>query len=71
MLISATEAGYANLVRLVSRAYLSNPPGEPVQVSTAWLEELGEGIICLTGGPRGPIGRRSATTMPISPKAAC
>jgi DNA polymerase-3 subunit alpha len=56
VLISATEAGYANLVRLVSRAYLSNPPGEPVQISTAWLEELGDGMICLTGGPRGPVG---------------
>ena len=30
MLIAATEAGYANLVRLVSRAYLETPPGEPV-----------------------------------------
>jgi DNA polymerase-3 subunit alpha len=56
VLIAATAEGYANLVRLVSRAYLSNPPGEPVHASTEWLEELSAGIICLTGGPRGPIG---------------
>ena len=57
VLIASTGVGYANLVRLVSRAYLANPPGEPPRVSTAWLEELGEGLICLTGGPEGPVGR--------------
>ena len=56
VLIAATEDGYANLVRLVSRAYLDNPPGEAIRVSTQWLEELSAGLICLTGGPRGPIG---------------
>jgi len=56
VLIAATADGYANLVRLVSRAYLDNPPGEAVRVSTEWLEALSAGLICLTGGPRGPIG---------------
>ncbi len=56
VLIAATGTGYANLVRLVSRAYLDNPPGAPTRISTEWLAELGEGLICLTGGPRGPIG---------------
>jgi DNA polymerase-3 subunit alpha len=54
--IAATENGYANLVRLVSRSYLDNAPGDPVQATLEWVEELSEGIICLTGGPRGPIG---------------
>ena len=45
-----------NLVRLVSRAYLDNPAGEAIRVSTGWLDELSPGLICLTGGPRGPLG---------------
>ncbi|MDN2564760.1 DNA polymerase III subunit alpha [Aquibium sp. A9E412] len=56
VLIAATEEGYANLVRLVSRAYLDNPPGTPPQVTPEWMAETGAGIICLTGGPRGPLG---------------
>ncbi|RJG45405.1 DNA polymerase III subunit alpha [Mesorhizobium sp. DCY119] len=56
VLIAATEEGYANLVRLVSRSYLETPPGEAVQVTTEWLEEFSPGLICLTGGPLGPVG---------------
>jgi DNA polymerase-3 subunit alpha len=57
VLIAANEAGYRNLVRLVSRAYLENPPGEAVHLPLAILDGFADGIICLTGGPRGPIGR--------------
>jgi DNA polymerase III subunit alpha len=56
VLIAATQAGYANLVRLVSDAYLDNNPGEPVNVAFERLAPRREGLICLTGGPRGPIG---------------
>ncbi|EKF17887.1 DNA polymerase III subunit alpha [Nitratireductor pacificus] len=56
VLLAATEEGYANLVRLVSRAYLDNEPGAETHITAPWLAELGSGIICLTGGPRGPIG---------------
>jgi DNA polymerase-3 subunit alpha len=56
VLIAATADGYANLVRLVSRAYLDGPAGEAIKISTEWLEELSAGLICLTGGPRGPVG---------------
>jgi DNA polymerase III subunit alpha len=38
VLIAATEAGYANLVRLVSRAYLDLPAGEAPHVNEQWLE---------------------------------
>jgi DNA polymerase-3 subunit alpha len=57
VLIAATEAGYGNLVRLVSRAYLETPPGEAVHVREGWMAELASGVICLTGGELGPIGR--------------
>ena len=56
VLIAATEEGYANLVRLVSRAYLDVPPGGLTHVESAWLPALSGGIICLTGGEKGPIG---------------
>jgi DNA polymerase-3 subunit alpha len=56
VLIAATDEGYRNLVKLVSRAYLENPPGEGVHVEAGWMEGLSQDIICLTGGPRGPIG---------------
>ena len=56
VLIAANEVGYANLVRMVSRVYLETPPGEPVHLSTAMMEGNCEGLICLTGGPRGPLG---------------
>ncbi|TPK92812.1 MULTISPECIES: DNA polymerase III subunit alpha [unclassified Mesorhizobium] len=56
VLIAASEAGYANLVRLISKVYLETPPGEPVHLTSAMLEGRCDGLICLTGGPRGPIG---------------
>jgi DNA polymerase-3 subunit alpha len=56
VLIAATESGYANLARLVSKVYLETPPGEPVHLMTAMLEGHADGLICLTGGPRGPLG---------------
>ncbi|HRP78222.1 MAG TPA: DNA polymerase III subunit alpha, partial [Aquamicrobium sp.] len=56
VLIAATEEGYANLVRLVSRAYLDVQAGGPPHVEAAWLGPLADGIICLTGDVRGPIG---------------
>ena len=43
VLLAATETGYANLVRIVSRAYLDNPPEAGVQAPVAWLAELAEG----------------------------
>ncbi|RUM99443.1 DNA polymerase III subunit alpha [Pseudaminobacter arsenicus] len=56
VLIAATQEGYANLVRLVSRSYLETPPGEPVHMTTEGLQPMSQGLICLTGGPHGPIG---------------
>ncbi len=51
------EAGYRNLIKLVSRSYLESEGSEKPQVSLADLEAHGEGLIALTGGPAGPVGR--------------
>ncbi|MCZ6910957.1 MAG: PHP domain-containing protein, partial [Rickettsia endosymbiont of Ixodes persulcatus] len=53
----ATEEGYANLVRLVSRGYLETPAGDPVHVTSAWLSGRTGGIIVLSGGPEGAIAK--------------
>ena len=56
VLIAASEAGYANLVRLVSLAYLAPEALDGTYLLPEWLKEHAEGIICLTGGALGPIG---------------
>ena len=56
VLIAANEAGYGNLVRLVSHMYLDTPPGEGVQLPIEAIGGMSAGIICLTGGERGPVG---------------
>jgi len=61
VLIAANGAAYGNLVKLISDAYLGTPPGEPVHVRMFQLAEDADGIICLTGGPRGPIGTALAS----------
>jgi DNA polymerase-3 subunit alpha len=55
-LIAATEIGYANLVRIVSDAYLTTEAGLPPHRPVSALQGLCDGVICLSGGPRGPIG---------------
>ncbi len=57
-LLVQDQAGYRNLMKLVSRSFLETPPGEPVQVALADLETFGAGLIALGGGPAGPVGRR-------------
>ncbi|OIQ31864.1 MAG: DNA polymerase III subunit alpha [Alphaproteobacteria bacterium MedPE-SWcel] len=56
VLLAQDEAGYEHLMKLSSCLYVDND-GQLPQVS---LEELGTnsgGLICLTGGPDGPVGR--------------
>ena len=57
VLIGATELGWSNLVRLVSRSFLASNDDQEPHVNISDVEEFGEGIICLTGGGNGPIDR--------------
>ncbi len=60
VLLAQTQAGYRNLLVLVSRAHLASDPAEEPHIKLGWLEaELGktEGLICLTGGPKGAVAR--------------
>ena len=56
VLLAQNEAGYRNLMKLNSCLYLRGDGSLP-HVSVAELEAYGAGLICLTGGPDGPVGR--------------
>ncbi|GGH20810.1 DNA polymerase III, alpha subunit [Cribrihabitans marinus] len=57
VLLAQSEAGYENLMRLNTCLYVDKR-GQLPQVTLAELEALSGGLICLTGGPDGPIGRQ-------------
>ncbi|MBI4922580.1 MAG: DNA polymerase III subunit alpha [Devosia nanyangense] len=55
VLIAASETGFGNLSRLVSKAYLEGETGRAA-AQLAWLDRQNlDGIICLSGGPEGAI----------------
>ena len=54
-LLAKDEAGYRNLMQLSSRAYLDTPDTAEPHVTMEYLSQHAEGLICLTGGPDGPI----------------
>ena len=60
VLLVQDKDGYANLMRLVSRAYLDTDPGESPQISFSLLASHAGGLLCLTGGAKGAVGRMLA-----------
>ncbi|HVH81721.1 MAG TPA: DNA polymerase III subunit alpha, partial [Stellaceae bacterium] len=52
-----SDVGYRNLLGLVSRSYLDSDAGADPAVSVADLAANSEGLLCLTGGAKGPLGR--------------
>ena len=56
-LFAASEAGYANMMKLVSRAHLEAAATDAVHTTIGALAAQAEGLIALTGGPDGPIDR--------------
>ena len=57
VLLSQSEAGYGNLLKLVSKSYLETPGHETPQVSWEDLAHHAEGLLLLTGSTGGPLGR--------------
>ena len=49
--------GYGNLLKLVSKAFLETTSGETPQISWADIEKHSGGLIALTSGPAGTVGR--------------
>ena len=56
VLLAQNERGYENLMKLNSRLYMRHD-GEFPHVLLDELETLSDGLICLSGGPDGPVGR--------------
>ena len=56
VLLAQNERGYENLMALNSCLYLDSDGTLP-QVQMAQLANHAEGVICLTGGPNGPLGK--------------
>ncbi len=57
VLLCQDEDGYGNLLQLVSQAFLETSPGETPQVSMADVEAHASGLIALSGGVSGAVGR--------------
>jgi DNA polymerase-3 subunit alpha len=57
VLLVQSETGYANVMKLVSKAYMESEPGAPPMVSLDDLDGHTDGLIALTGGPGGAVGR--------------
>ena len=57
VLLVQSETGYRNLLKLVSAAFLNSEPGEAPQIGLGDLEGASDGLIALTGGPEGTVGR--------------
>ena len=56
VLLAQDEAGYMNLMKLNSCLYIDKA-GQVPQVTMDDLARHSNGLICLTGGPDGPVGR--------------
>ncbi len=56
-LLVESRAGYQNLCRLITSMKLRAPKGE-AKASEEELRRYSKGLICLTGGVDGPLGRR-------------
>jgi DNA polymerase-3 subunit alpha len=55
VLLVQSDAGYRNLLKLVSTAHLDAGTETP-HIELADLEGKSDGLICLSGGPKGPLG---------------
>ena len=57
VLIAKNEQGFKNLLKLCSKSFLVKYDNYPPHIKFSDLEELGDGLICLSGSYLGPIGQ--------------
>ena len=58
VLLVQNDTGYANIMHLMKRSYLDNPQSnEKPQIKFSDLEQFHEGLIALSGGVEGAVGR--------------
>jgi DNA polymerase-3 subunit alpha len=70
VLLVQAEAGWRNLMKLVSKAFLETPTGETPRVGWGDLDGRTDGLIALTAGPAGTVGRLLANGQGPAAKAA-
>jgi DNA-directed DNA polymerase III (polc) len=61
VLYAKDDTGLSNLAQLSSRQFVDRVPGKQPFITVADLRQNGDGLICLTGGPRGPVDSFLAT----------
>ncbi|MFM1766324.1 MAG: polymerase subunit alpha, partial [Pseudomonadota bacterium] len=57
MVLVQSSQGYLNLSELLARAWTQNMVKTNAVVKLAWLQELSEGLIMLSGAQAGPVGQ--------------
>lgn len=57
VLLAQHEEGYKNLLKLVTKSFLDGEPTYKPFITYNMLEELSNGLICLTGGAEGLVGK--------------
>jgi DNA polymerase-3 subunit alpha len=57
VLLVQNHAGYLNLSELLARAWTRSASKTQAVLSLAWLQELNDGLICLSGAQAGPVGQ--------------
>ncbi len=57
VLLVQNRQGYLNLSELLARAYTQNTTRAQPVVKWEWMQELGEGLIALSGAQAGPLGQ--------------
>jgi DNA polymerase-3 subunit alpha len=57
LLLVQNKQGYLNLCELLARAWTQNVSRAQAVVKLAWLQELGEGLLCLSGAQSGAVGQ--------------
>ncbi|HEY8191631.1 MAG TPA: DNA polymerase III subunit alpha [Alphaproteobacteria bacterium] len=57
VLLAQSEEGWLNLSKLVSDSHIEGDPAQLPHTTWEKIEALNAGIICLTGGVKGPVGQ--------------
>jgi DNA polymerase-3 subunit alpha len=68
-LLVQNDAGYKNLSKLLSMAFLGAEPGDWPHVKAKDLAQHNEGLIALTGGPGGPLNKLIVDGQPAAAAA--
>ncbi|CAM8653189.1 DnaE DNA polymerase III, alpha subunit [Comamonadaceae bacterium] len=57
ILLVQNKQGYLNISELIARAFTQNVVKNQAVIKLAWLKELNEGLIALSGAQAGPVGQ--------------